>query len=83
LMTVSPQELAGRPVPTPSEQVSDLAGTPSVAEAAVLITGATLVVPKRRSTNATVAVGRLPAAGYTQAEREAVSTSACSVAMHR
>ncbi len=58
--TVSLQELARQPVPTPSDQVEHLAGTPSVAEAAVLATGAELLVTKRRSTNSTAAVGRLP-----------------------
>lgn len=57
--TASPQELARQPVPTPSDQVEHLAGTPSVAEAAVLAAGAELLVTKRRSTNATAAVGRL------------------------
>jgi cobalt-precorrin 5A hydrolase/precorrin-3B C17-methyltransferase len=53
--------LAGVEVPNPSEVVRAEVGTPSVAEAAALLTageGATLVVPKRKSANATVAVAR-------------------------
>jgi 5,6-dimethylbenzimidazole synthase len=66
-------ELAKQPVPTPSDRVEQLAGTASVAEAAVLTTGADLLVPKRRSSNATTAIGRLSAApGYTPGEREVV-----------
>jgi len=73
LQTASADELARQSVPTPSERVEQLAGTASVAEAAVLVTGAELVVTKRRSTNATAAVGRLSAApGYTPSEREVV-----------
>jgi 5,6-dimethylbenzimidazole synthase len=60
LQTATPEDLSRRPAPTPSDQVEQLAGTPSVAEAAVLATGADLVVTKRRSTHATAAVGRLP-----------------------
>jgi cobalt-precorrin 5A hydrolase / cobalt-factor III methyltransferase / precorrin-3B C17-methyltransferase len=53
--------LAGIDVPNPSETVRLAVGTPSVAEAAALReagTGAELVVPKRRSAVATVAVAR-------------------------
>ncbi len=59
LITVAPEELAEQQVPTPSDQVERLAGIPSVAEAAVLSTGAQLIVPKRRSANATAAIGTL------------------------
>jgi 5,6-dimethylbenzimidazole synthase len=72
LRTLSTDELADQPAPTPSTQVQDLTGTPSVAEAAVLAVGAQLLIPKRQSANATVAVGRLPAPGYQPAEREIV-----------
>ena len=76
LQTVAPEELAGQPVPTPSLAVEQLTGTPSVAEAAVLATGAELVVTKRRSAQATAAVGRLPEAppapGYLAEERAVV-----------
>jgi 5,6-dimethylbenzimidazole synthase len=72
LRTFTTGELATQPVPTPSEQVEQLTGVPSVAEAAVLATGAHLLVTKQRSANATVAVGRLPAAGYPPGEREVV-----------
>jgi cobalt-precorrin 5A hydrolase/precorrin-3B C17-methyltransferase len=49
--------------PNPSEVVRGAVGTPSVAEAAVLAGGARLVVEKRKSGMATVAVGRLPVRG--------------------
>ncbi|ABG03613.1 precorrin-3 methyltransferase [Rubrobacter xylanophilus DSM 9941] len=57
------QRLARQPAPNPSRAVERAVGTPSVAEAAVLACGATLLVEKRRSKNATVAVGRLPVRG--------------------
>ncbi|MFC9692805.1 5,6-dimethylbenzimidazole synthase [Kribbella sp. NPDC056951] len=73
LQTVAPAELRRQQVPSPSEQVERLAGTPSVAEAAVLSTGAELVVAKRTSPQATVAVGRLAfAPGYAPGERQVV-----------
>jgi 5,6-dimethylbenzimidazole synthase len=83
LRTAPAEELAGQPVPTPSEKVEHLSGTPGVAEAAVLLTGAELLVTKRRSASATAAVGRLPhagpaaatadrAPGYAPADRAAV-----------
>ncbi|HEY3561378.1 MAG TPA: 5,6-dimethylbenzimidazole synthase [Kribbella sp.] len=71
LHTFRADELADQPVPTPSAQVEQLAGVPSVAEAAVLATGAQLVMPKQRSTNATIATGWLPTA-YGAAERAVV-----------
>ena len=49
--------------PNPSEVVRKAVGTPSVAEAAVISSGAELVMEKRKSANATVAVGRLPMRG--------------------
>jgi cobalt-precorrin 5A hydrolase / precorrin-3B C17-methyltransferase len=49
--------------PNPSELVREAVGTPSVAEAAVISSGAELVLEKRKSANATVAIGRLPARG--------------------
>jgi cobalt-precorrin 5A hydrolase/precorrin-3B C17-methyltransferase len=54
-------ELATVDVPNPSAAVSSAVGTPSVAEAAALRAagpGATLVVEKRRSAHATVALAR-------------------------
>ncbi len=50
-------------VPNPSEVVRGSVGTPSVAEAAVISSGAELVVEKRKTANATAAVGRLPVRG--------------------
>ena len=55
--------LAEAEVPNPSEVVERAVGTPSVAEAAVLAEGAELVVEKRKSAMATVAIGRLPVRG--------------------
>jgi 5,6-dimethylbenzimidazole synthase len=73
LETARAEELKRETVPTPSDQVEHLTSTPSVAEAAVLLTGAELVVPKRTSPNATTAIGRLPAApGYLPTERDVV-----------
>lgn len=56
-------ELATVEVPNPSPAVAEAVGTPSVAEAAVLASGAELVLEKRKSRNATVAIGRLPVRG--------------------
>ena len=56
-------QLASVDVPNPSVVVENAVGTPSVAEAAVLVSGADLLVEKRKSANATVAVGRLPVRG--------------------
>ncbi|MGZ0146417.1 5,6-dimethylbenzimidazole synthase [Kribbella sp. WER1] len=70
--TFTSDELATQPVPSPSALVAELKGTPSVAEAAVQAAGAELVVPKTKAANATVAVGRLPAPGYEEKEREIV-----------
>jgi len=49
--------------PNPSEVVREAVGTPSVAEAAVVSSGAELILEKRKSANATVAIGRLPVRG--------------------
>ena len=56
-------ELAAVEAPNPSPIVREAVGTPSVAEAAVLVSGAELVLQKRKSAMATVALGRLPARG--------------------
>jgi cobalt-precorrin 5A hydrolase / precorrin-3B C17-methyltransferase len=56
-------KLAAVEVPNPSPVVAGAVGTPSVAEAAVLACGAELILEKRKSKNATVALGRLPARG--------------------
>jgi len=61
LRTFPADVLAGQDVPTPSDVVAQAVGTPSVAEAAALVAagpGAQLVVPKRRSSEATVAIAR-------------------------
>jgi cobalt-precorrin 5A hydrolase/precorrin-3B C17-methyltransferase len=56
-------ELSAMEAPNPSSIVEGAIGTPSVAEASVLVGGAELLVEKRKSGNATVAVGRLPVRG--------------------
>jgi cobalamin biosynthesis protein CbiG len=56
--------LAAVAVPNPSAVVAAAVGTASVAEAAALLAagdGARIVVPKRRSDHATVAVARIAA----------------------
>ncbi|MFC4147489.1 precorrin-3B C(17)-methyltransferase [Micromonospora mangrovi] len=58
LETATVAELAGVDVPHPSEVVRAAVGTPSVAEAAALRGGGTLLVPKTASAMATVAVAR-------------------------
>ncbi|MFF7049347.1 precorrin-3B C(17)-methyltransferase [Streptomyces griseorubiginosus] len=67
LITWSAEELAAVEVPNPSEAPLAAVGTPSVAEAAALIGGGELLVPKRKSkaspAMATCAVVRRPARG--------------------
>ena len=59
-----PAEVLSRvEIPNPSEVVREAVGTPSVAEAAVISSGAELVLEKRKSANVTVAIGRLPVRG--------------------
>ncbi|WP_030318443.1 precorrin-3B C(17)-methyltransferase [Streptomyces sp. NRRL B-3229] len=67
LITWSAEELAAVEVPNPSEAPLAAVGTPSVAEAAALIGGGELLVPKRKSNASpamvTCAVVRRPARG--------------------
>lgn len=70
LVTYSAEELAGVEVPNPSDAPLAAVGTPSVAEAAALVRGGELLVPKRKSERAdgkpamvTCAVVRRPARG--------------------
>lgn len=56
-------KLAGIEVPNPSEAAQRAVGTPSVSEAAALAGGGGLLVEKRKSANATVAVARRPVRG--------------------
>lgn len=63
LRTLPADELSVQDVPHPSETVRAAVGTPSVAEAAVLAVGASLVVPKTAGEGVTVALGRLPVRG--------------------
>jgi histidinol-phosphate/aromatic aminotransferase/cobyric acid decarboxylase-like protein len=58
LVTHTAAELATVPVPTPSSVVAAAVGTPSVAEAAALLGGGELVVPKTVHGRVTVAVAR-------------------------
>lgn len=63
LVTFTSTELAAVATPTPSARIDDLIGTPSVAEAAALLAagaGAELVVTKRSSAHATVAIAGRP-----------------------
>ncbi|MFH9708557.1 precorrin-3B C(17)-methyltransferase [Streptomyces luteogriseus] len=67
LVTYSAGELAGVDVPNPSDAPLAAVGTPSVAEAAALVGGGELLVPKRKSAAspamATCAVVRRPGRG--------------------
>ncbi|MGW2519572.1 precorrin-3B C(17)-methyltransferase [Streptomyces sp. NPDC001617] len=70
LVTYSAEELASVEVPNPSDAPLAAVGTPSVAEAAALVRGGELLVPKRKSeradgqpATATCAVVRRPARG--------------------
>ncbi|WP_062649819.1 precorrin-3B C(17)-methyltransferase [Streptomyces maremycinicus] len=70
VVTYSAEELAGVEVPNPSDAPLAAVGTPSVAEAAALIGGGGLLVPKRKSERAdgrpamaTCAVVRRPGRG--------------------
>ncbi|MGW2387327.1 precorrin-3B C(17)-methyltransferase [Streptomyces sp. NPDC001658] len=70
LVTYSAEELASVTVPNPSDAPLAAVGTPSVAEAAALVRGGELLVPKRKSertdglpATATCAVVRRPARG--------------------
>ncbi|AGS68753.1 precorrin-3B C(17)-methyltransferase [Streptomyces collinus] len=70
LVTYSAEELAAVEVPNPSEAPLAAVGTPSVAEAAALLRGGELLVPKRKSERAdgqpamaTCAVVRRPGRG--------------------
>jgi cobalamin biosynthesis protein CbiG len=62
LRTHAAADLRAVPVPTPSALVARHVGTPSVAEAAALLTsGATgLLLAKRRTAHATCALARVP-----------------------
>jgi cobalt-precorrin 5A hydrolase / cobalt-factor III methyltransferase / precorrin-3B C17-methyltransferase len=58
VITHPADRLASVPVPSPSDAALAAVGTPSVAEAAALASADDLVVPKRKSAMATVAVAR-------------------------
>ena len=59
LLTHPAATLAAVPVPTPSPAVLAAVGTPSVAEAAAILSAGELAVAKRKSARATVAIGRI------------------------
>ncbi|MEU5097496.1 precorrin-3B C(17)-methyltransferase [Streptomyces sp. NPDC020996] len=63
LVTYPAAELAAVDVPNPSAAPLAAVGTPSVAEAAALLRGGELLVPKRKSAMATCAVVRRPGRG--------------------
>ncbi|WP_324785439.1 precorrin-3B C(17)-methyltransferase [Streptomyces sp. H51] len=63
LVTYPAGELAAVDVPNPSDAPLAAVGTPSVAEAAALLGGGELLVPKRKSAMATCAVVRRPGRG--------------------
>jgi cobalt-precorrin 5A hydrolase / precorrin-3B C17-methyltransferase len=82
LIAYPADRLAAVPVPNPSEAALAAVGTPSVAEAAALAAGDELVVPKRKSAMATVALarirprGRLAVVGLGPGDRELVTPRA-------
>lgn len=63
LVTWPAETLAVIDVPNPSPAAAEAVGTPSVAEASVIAHGGQLIVPKTRTTEATVAIGRLAPRG--------------------
>jgi cobalt-precorrin 5A hydrolase/precorrin-3B C17-methyltransferase len=82
LVAYPADRLAAVPVPNPSEAASAAVGTPSVAEAAALVAGDVLLVPKRKSAMATVALarirprGRLAVVGLGPGDRDLVTPRA-------
>lgn len=61
--TIAAEQLADIQVPNPSEYAAKAVGTPSVAEASVLALGASLIVTKQKTPDATIAIGRITARG--------------------
>ncbi len=59
LVAYPADRLAAVPVPNPGAAALAAVGTPSVAEAAALVSGDVLVVPKRKSAMATAALARI------------------------
>ncbi len=64
LVTYPSSVLAEQPAPTPNDTVARHVGTSSVSEASVLAHRATLLTAKRRTAEATCAIGRIPARGH-------------------
>ena len=63
LLTYPAARLAAVPVPNPGQAALAAVGTPSVAEAAALVSADALAVQKRKSPMATVAIGRVRPVG--------------------
>jgi cobalt-precorrin 5A hydrolase/precorrin-3B C17-methyltransferase len=63
LLAYPAAKLAAVPVPNPGQAALAAVGTPSVAEAAALVSGDALVVQKRKSPMATVAISRVRPVG--------------------
>jgi cobalt-precorrin 5A hydrolase / precorrin-3B C17-methyltransferase len=82
LVSYPADRLAAVPVPNPGTAALAAVGTPSVAEAAALVSGGVLVVPKRKSAMATVALarirprGRLAVVGLGPGDRDLVTPRA-------
>jgi cobalt-precorrin 5A hydrolase / cobalt-factor III methyltransferase / precorrin-3B C17-methyltransferase len=84
LLTYPASQLAAITVPNPGQAALAAVGTPSVAEAAALASAAELVVPKRKSAMATVAIararprGRLAVIGLGPGARDLLSPRAAA-----
>ena len=82
LVAYPADRLAAVPVPNPGAAALAAVGTPSVAEAAALVSGDVLMVPKRKSAMATVALarirprGRLAVVGLGPGDRDLVTPRA-------
>lgn len=83
LVTHPAEDLAGVAVPNPSDAPLAAVGTPSVAEAAALVGGGELLVPKRKSAGspamATCAVVRRPGRGGSRWSGSGPARGTCSL----
>lgn len=66
LVDYTSEELNRFEAPNPSQHALDAVGAPSVSEASVMAHGASLVVEKHKTPEATCAIGRLPVRGLLQ-----------------
>lgn len=72
----SAEQLSGIDVPNPSETVNKHVGTPSVSEAAAMMNNATLILPKQKSNNWTIAISLIPSsAAYSVDDGASVTVS--------